>query len=584
MEGRLIQQYRLDALLGQGGMGTVFRATDTQLERTVAVKMLHPHLLSQGLFMERFRNEALILARLNHPNLAVLFNLLKEGTDQFMVMEYIEGESLEKLIQKAGALPPAVAAELVRQGLEGLHHAHRKGILHRDIKPANLMVTPEGVVKLMDFGIARVAGGERLTQINRVVGTLEYMAPELLQGQEPSPASDVYAMGILLYELLSGKVPFASRTDQQLMQAILHDKPISLRKLNEQIPNQLEAIVCKAIEKTPAKRYADAKEFQKALQPYFSGAPVPDLALINSLGVLPMTDVLDIQPKRPVNSTLKSAQSRPAVERATDVSRRWLRQNGQLFLIGLILLAALSFVGLILYDVYKKPLVPSPDSASGLSVVPKPAVKPKPDEVATTQTPLPVSTTRPEPEPQEVPIEPVIRRKSEPGRPNVPVSSPKEKIRNEVPTPPVSGPVIPQPTPPEPTTAPIAHPAGRKSMVLKRVRVSLALTENLSSADSRQGQSVRFRVTESVVSEGEVVIRAGATAYGEVTRIKRAGDDLFRKKDLLEFQIHAVEAANGQRIPLRSATMGDEARGHPVVFRSGQTFEVRTGDGVVLSF
>ncbi|RYD89268.1 MAG: serine/threonine protein kinase, partial [Sphingobacteriales bacterium] len=209
LQGRLIQHYRIESLLGEGGMGTVYQATDTLLQRLVAVKMLHPHLVSQTSFMERFRNEALILARLNHPNIAVVYNFLQDNADYFMAMEYVEGDSLEALIRKAGALSPAVAAEVVRQGLEGMAHAHRKGVLHRDIKPANLMLTPEGTIKLMDFGIARVSGEQRLTQANRLVGTLEYMAPELIEGQEPSPASDLYAMGVLLYELLSGKLPFA---------------------------------------------------------------------------------------------------------------------------------------------------------------------------------------------------------------------------------------------------------------------------------------------------------------------------------------------------------------------------------------
>ncbi|MBC7892726.1 MAG: serine/threonine protein kinase, partial [Sphingobacteriaceae bacterium] len=561
-EGRLLQQYRLDALLGQGGMGTVFRATDTQLERTVAVKMLHPHLLSQGSFMERFRNEALILARLNHPNLAVLFNLLKEGQDQFMVMEYVEGDSLEKLVQKTGPLPPAVASELLRQGLEGLQHAHRKGILHRDIKPANLMLTPEGVVKLMDFGIARVVGGERLTQVNRVVGTLEYMAPELLQGQEPSPASDLYAMGILLYELLTGKIPFESRTDHELIQAIIHQKPRSLRKFNEKIPKELEAVVCKALEKNPAHRFSDAMQFQKALHPFFFGSPLPDQALIASLNPLPMTDVLDIQPKRSEKFLQKKSAALAGVGGA---ATRWVWGNGQLLLTGLILLTALVFVGLILSDVSTTPSeLPQADSTAARPSVAIHAENhlsdPDSGRVSPLHTSAPTQTT--DPEPREIRSKPTVPLsvgivKRSPPKPN-------SQAPNETHTEPIQLPTPTQTVAVESVEEPVLKSSSRKSLVIKRVRVRLALLETLSSAQSHEGQAIRFRVTDPVVNQGEVVIEAGATAYGEVTRIKRAAGDFFRKKDLLEFQIRSVEAITGQRFPLRSATFGEEAKGQPV--------------------
>ncbi|WP_205880551.1 serine/threonine protein kinase [Larkinella terrae] len=578
MKGRLIQHYRIETLLGEGGMGTVYQATDMLLQRLVAVKMLHSHLVSQTTFMERFRNEALILARLNHPNIAVVYNFLQEGSDYFMAMEYVEGDSLEPLIRKAGAMSPAIAAEIVRQGLEGMAHAHRKGILHRDIKPANLMLTPEGTVKLMDFGIARVKGEQRLTQANRIVGTLEYMAPELIEGQEPSPASDIYAMGVLLYELLSGKLPFASRTDYELMQAIVREKPIPLRKLHGQIPKELEAIVQKALEKNPARRFADAKEFQKALQPFFATAPILDPARI--LPPLPATDVVEIQPKRKIPATKRAISLNPERFLTWQVPT-WIRSNWELLLAGGLTVIAVIFLSLMLLD---RPIQPerntvSPQPDAGLSEKKKPEVakdstvtiaysEPKVEETrVSSPTPDPVETEEPKTKQPKKPRS----EKPRPAQPKAVEEKPVPKTKDE--------PVLPPTT--EPTPEPVKRPVTHKSVAIRRLPVKLSLNADLSSSNAQEGQTIRFRVIDAVVTEGEVVIQAGATAFGEVTRIRQAGNDLFRKKDLLEFRIYAVEAANGQRLALRSATISEESKGKPVVFHSGQTFEVRTGDSVL---
>ncbi|KAA9357389.1 serine/threonine-protein kinase [Larkinella humicola] len=576
LQGRLIQHYRIESLLGEGGMGTVYQATDTLLQRLVAVKMLHPHLVSQTSFMERFRNEALILARLNHPNIAVVYNFLQDNADYFMAMEYVEGDSLEALIRKAGALSPAIAAEVVRQGLEGMAHAHRKGILHRDIKPANLMLTPEGTIKLMDFGIARVSGEQRLTQANRLVGTLEYMAPELIEGQEPSPASDLYAMGVLLYELLSGKLPFASRTDYELMQAIVREKPIPLRKLDGQIPKELEAVVQKVLDKNPAKRFADAKAFQKALQPFYASAPVLDPAHI--MPPLPVTDVVDMQPNRKLAGAKKSEShfsGRFLVQHTPD----WFRTNWEFLLAGTLTLVAVLFLGMLLLD--RNPL-PNPTTKIGGGK--KPSVQIKPVVSSVTSPTLVYADSRenrvtvPEPTPDPVENKPKTSLPKKPGAIK-PKTVPPKSVEETPVTPPKAEPVAPTTT--EPMPEPVKRPVTRKSVAIRRLPVKLALSNDLSSSRAQEGETVRFRVIDAVVSEGEVVILAGATAFGEVTRIRQAGNDLFRKKDLLEFRIYAVEATNGQRLALRSATISEEVKGKPVVFPAGQTFEVRTGDTVL---
>jgi serine/threonine protein kinase len=193
----------------------------------------------------------------------LLYNLLQDRTDNLMVMEYINGLTLDKLVKKQGKLPVELAERIVMQALDGLYHAHQKGILHRDIKPANLMLTQEGVVKLMDFGIARLVGSQRLTRADRVVGTLEYMAPELLDRVEPPVQSDLYAVGVLLYELLSEKMPFEATTDSTLINQILNKAPISLRSRMVELPKLLEAVLEKLFAHYDAHKFNFREDWDK---------------------------------------------------------------------------------------------------------------------------------------------------------------------------------------------------------------------------------------------------------------------------------------------------------------------------------
>ncbi|RYY61584.1 MAG: serine/threonine protein kinase [Chitinophagaceae bacterium] len=288
MIGKQIQNYQIGSHLGQGGMGTVYRATDIILGREVALKMLHTPMMSQPQVLERFKKEAQVLARLLHPNIAVIYNLIEQDQQHFMVMEFVEGKDLDGLLKQHRVLPPMAVVTAFIQALEGLHHAHKKGIFHRDIKPSNLILTPDGTVKLMDFGIAKVAGEQRLTQVNRVIGTVEFLAPELIEGKDPSAASDVYAAGMTMYELLCGRLPFENNTDYNLMQEILKKKPVSPDKLNASVPAPLAAIVMKALEKKPEHRFADAKAFQSALANAFPATRDADITHLFSNAVVPL--------------------------------------------------------------------------------------------------------------------------------------------------------------------------------------------------------------------------------------------------------------------------------------------------------
>jgi serine/threonine protein kinase len=265
MIDKIVGNYRILAQIGSGGMGKVYRGVDIMLEREVAIKMLHAELSSRPDVVERFRTEAVTLARLNHPNIATLYSFFRHGEAFFMVMEYVPGKTLAALLNEAGALPSSRAVDLVAQALLGISHAHSNGIIHRDLKPANIMLTGTEAVKVMDFGIARALGSARLTRAGHTVGTIEYMSPEQVRGQEGDARSDVYSMGIVLYEALTGRVPFFSDSDYELMRQQIENTPDPPRVLAPHLPPSLENVVLKALGKDPASRYQSANSFREAV-------------------------------------------------------------------------------------------------------------------------------------------------------------------------------------------------------------------------------------------------------------------------------------------------------------------------------
>jgi serine/threonine protein kinase len=297
MTGTTVGNYRILRELGAGGMGAVYEAVDLVLERPVALKMLRPEIAAQPELIERFRAEAVTLAKLNHPCIATLFSFFHERGQYCMVMELVRGRSLEALLKESGPLPPHVAAGLLHQTLDGMAHAHAMGVLHRDIKPANIMVTPDGTVKVTDFGIARILGASRMTREGRIIGTLEYIAPERIRGDEADVRSDLYSAGVVLYEMLAGRPPFASDTDFDLMQAHLSQQPPPMSGLGVACPPELEAIVGKALAKQPAARFQSAQEFRDVLvisaptlkPTRLAATPPPDLKPTRLAGAPPPT-------------------------------------------------------------------------------------------------------------------------------------------------------------------------------------------------------------------------------------------------------------------------------------------------------
>lgn len=266
MIGSTVQKYRIVRELGAGAMGAVYEAVDTLTERPVAMKVLRAELARQPELIERFRSEAVTLARLNHPNIALLYDFFLEGGDYYMAMEFVRGKSLEKMIQQERCLDANLAGSIMRQTLDGLAHAHSMGVLHRDIKPGNIIVTEDMRVKVADFGIARVLGSSRMTRTGRIIGTLEYISPERIQGDEADPRSDLYAAGVVLYEMLTGRLPFTGTTDFELIKAHMEQLPPPLGQvLGSNAVANWDAIIARAMAKSPAERFQTADEFSQAL-------------------------------------------------------------------------------------------------------------------------------------------------------------------------------------------------------------------------------------------------------------------------------------------------------------------------------
>lgn len=264
--GNTIGNYRILQEVGLGGMGKVYRGIDVMLEREVAIKVLRPELTMHSSLVERFRKEAMVLAKLNHPNIALLYNLLNQGNLFFMVMEFVHGETLESLLRRASLLPFGQAIRIFAQILDALGYAHQHGVIHRDIKPSNIMILPNNnVVKVMDFGIARVLGSERMTREGSFVGTLEYMAPEQIRGHESNEAADIYSLGVLLYEMLSGRLPFTSQNQFDLMRAHIESPPPPIRQVTPNVPEHIEQAILRAMAKNQEDRFRSASEFRSVI-------------------------------------------------------------------------------------------------------------------------------------------------------------------------------------------------------------------------------------------------------------------------------------------------------------------------------
>jgi serine/threonine-protein kinase len=274
-------RYLVESELGRGGMATVFKGTDTVLGRPVAVKVLSPQYAGDANFVTRFRREAQSAARLNHPNLVSVYDTGTDDGIHFIVMEYVDAKTLADYLAGGGRIMPERAIEIAEAVCDALSMAHAHGIIHRDIKPANIMITSKGDVKVTDFGIARViSGADTIAQTAAVLGTASYLSPEQAQSQPVDQRSDLYSLGVVLYEMVTGRPPFSG--DSPVMVASKHvlEQPTPPSKLNPDVAPGLEAVVMKALSKNPDNRYQDADEMRSDLERVRLGQPVQATPLL----------------------------------------------------------------------------------------------------------------------------------------------------------------------------------------------------------------------------------------------------------------------------------------------------------------
>lgn len=270
--GQKIGPYEILEEIGRGGMGLVFKARHEKLGRLVALKMLAPHLAANPKMRARFLREAKLQANLLHPNVVNIFDYLEQNGNAFLVMEYVKGKNLEEMLLKKGRFTVPEVLYVAEGVLEALSFMHRQGVIHRDIKPSNILVTETGLIKVTDFGIARLVEEEAsLTQVGGKVGTLFYMAPELLKGGKLSPAADIYSLGVTLFQLLTGQVPFTGKTEYEIIKAHLEKPPPDVKKLNPEVPEALAEVIKKALAKDPTRRFPSAAAFLEAIKALKTG-------------------------------------------------------------------------------------------------------------------------------------------------------------------------------------------------------------------------------------------------------------------------------------------------------------------------
>lgn len=572
MIGKTIQGYRVDALLGEGGMGKVYLATDLALERKVAIKNLNANLVYDSTFLERFTNEARILSRLSHPNIALLYNYIQLDNDHYMVMEYVEGDNMDAYVRRQGALAPNLLVPILVALLDGLEYAHQKGVLHRDIKPANLMLTPYGTAKIMDFGIARISDqANRLTKVKSVVGTLEYLAPELIQGAEPSPASDCYALGVVAYELATGGVlPFKGTSEFSLMQAIIEGKVLPVDRLNRTVPKKLAGIISKAMAVHPSSRFANTAQFRAALVrgfPEYRAIDLPSTRVSPPSTVVVPTGPMMAPPETTVLEPMNIGAQLASAENATNGSGRRpyliYALGGVAALLVVVALALLfrsgetddagmhaqTAEGMPAGDATSRHLLTqvggehletvavSPADVQGLVAAAGsnsqqsggdgvPLVGPDADAKPETGT---VTGTITERAPGKAPDK-------------APENTGGQKPINtteEIPEAAISpGPADERPS--EPSHIPA-------SMVLEEtVRVNLRLRDRLDEAKLERGTVLSFSVTDPVIYGGHTIIPKGALATAEIRKVT---------SKQLSIRFNTVKSVNGRDIPFAKSEL-----------------------------
>jgi serine/threonine-protein kinase len=370
MSGAVIAgRYRLEDRLGYGGMSTVHLAVDERLERRVAVKLLAEHLAEDPAFVSRFQREAQAAARLVHPNIVQVFDSGRdERTSQwYIVMEYIEGSSCAEILRDEGWVEVEDAIAIIEQACEGLHYAHRHGVIHRDVKPGNLLRTREGMVKLADFGIAKATEQSSITQVGSVLGTAAYLAPEQARGEEAGPRADLYALGVVTYQLISGRLPYEATSLTELALSQQQHPPPMLDTLVAAVGPELADAVAIALALDPRDRYETAREMGRSLRDGANG--ISPILLREDEPEYPRTEATSmltrapgagagagararaqtraapaVTPRRPRSGPPREALARPAPRESAEGARRARRRALTALVAVLIVIAAIAAI------------------------------------------------------------------------------------------------------------------------------------------------------------------------------------------------------------------------------------------------
>lgn len=339
MLGRILcERYEIEEKIGSGGMAEVYRAHDKLLDRPVAVKILHEAYRSDAEFVEKFQREAQAAARLSHPNIVNVYDVGMDGIDHFMVMEFVPGHSLKDKIREEGPLKIITAVTIAKDIACGLAHAHANNLVHCDIKPHNILMTPEGHAKIADFGIARAISESTMTYDGNVIGSVHYFSPEQAQGGTVTPKSDVYSLGIVMYEMLTNRLPFTG--DKALAIAMKHieEDPVPPISFRSQIPPMLEAIVLRAMNKDPEHRPSSFDMIQ-ALSNIEANLSIEQLEDPDATKILPRVKVATLPPRRNIReNAVKIIQQKPKAKPHEKIFMR-----SKLFIFGLILVLAAGF-------------------------------------------------------------------------------------------------------------------------------------------------------------------------------------------------------------------------------------------------
>lgn len=569
-------QYEIIQKLGEGGMGMVYLAKDTMIHRLVAIKQLHRNATAEESLGERFQAEALALAKLNHTNVTHLYSFIPKENTYWMIMEYVEGKTLEDWLFIHKKITHQLAASIAVQILDGLDHAHRKGIIHRDIKPANVMINEEGEVKIMDFGIARMRNEQRITSHGKSVGTLEYMAPEQIQGQEGDERTDVYAVGNILYEMLCGITPFQSDTDYQLMKDKLEKQPDSIVRENPTVPLAFEKIIFKALHRQPNKRYKSALDLKNAIEKclgdnLLNQSELNEVLQASQEFTEPHKDNEIISVSK-ILSQAKSISGRFKVPKASKVNR-------PVIILGLsILMCAILLIwgGGDTINTTEEP--PESYQVSQFEPIYEPqeeavdhttsSFEETPNEMYQRIAEPPKEQTKPKDTntKKERVIESSEKKSLNPSKSNKQsehIDEDEDKTIDEA---------IDEHR--KVSREPVDVPAGQT--------IRVTLMEDLSSEKvERDGKVIRLICNENVVAENRIIIRKGAVVKGKIVDCIPSTER--GEKALIGFVIQKVEAVDGNDVKLRSKRfrLFADSPSKPVYYRSGQTFEATLKRGKV---